>query len=134
VWKAYYWNKTNCNPHKDSSKVHVYQILNWKHMSSQLCSLIECGLINKIYRRCRYDIYIYMWTDHLVKRKKGMCNCGDKNVERQLHQQQHQHNHHNFKYLYFIFANHHIEVVLRFNVRHIGRWNCPKVKHRSKYH
>ena len=36
-----------------------------------------------------------------------------------------QQNNHNFECLYFMFANHHMCVVLRSNVRHIDGWNCP---------
>ena len=32
-----------------------------------------------------------------------------------------------------MFGNHHVCVVLRFSVRHIGSWNCPKLMHKFKY-
>ena len=43
-----------------------------------------------------------------------------------------QHNNHDFKCLYFMFANHHICVILQSSVHHIGSWNCPKFELKSK--
>ena len=40
----------------------------------------------------------YIWTNHLSKKKKGMCTCGEKTIKRK-HQKQLQHNNHNFECL-----------------------------------
>jgi hypothetical protein len=59
----------------------------------------------------------HVWTNHMSKNDKGCALVGTKTSNDNNKATT---NNHNFERLYFMFANHHICVVLRSSVRHIG--------------